>query len=249
MTPSDREYLEARISDAVRVSQKRDVPKFVGFLDESGAALAVKVMTRENVKWHLFGGYNEAERVYFGVFPEWCEPENSLFPVTKLRIKNKGSRILEHRDILGALMSAGIERDTVGDILTGEDYAVVFVCDTVAEHIINEVVKIASCGVEISIDEDVALPQFGGFVEKTDTVASLRLDGIVSALAGVSRNTASEYISSGLVSVGGLLVQKPTKVISSGDVITVRKKGKFVIDSTEDRTKKDRIILKYRKYI
>ena len=32
------------------------------------------------------------------------------------------------------------------------------------------------------------------------------------------------------------------------DILSIRKKGKFIIDSTGDRTKKDRVVLKYRKY-
>ena len=36
--------------------------------------------------------------------------------------------------------------------------------------------------------------------------------------------------------------------VAEGDVISIRKVGKFLIDSAVDRSKKNRIILKYRKY-
>lgn len=240
--------LEARLFDAVSVCSKRSVPKFVGFIDASGAAMALKVAQKEKARFMLWGGYEGAERVYFGVFPDWCEPDASMFPFVKLKIINKSSRILEHRDILGALMSAGIERDTVGDILTEEKQAFVFVAESVADHVINETVKIASAGVELLRDDSEYVPMQGSFLECSDTVASLRLDAVVSALGNCSRSAATELIASGLVAVGGIMIQKPTKEVLEGDVLTIRKKGKFIIDSTGDLTKKGRIVLKYRKY-
>lgn len=248
MAFNEREILEARLFDAISVCNKRSIPKFVGFLDASGAALAVAVAKKEKAKYMLYGGYTHAERMYFGVFPDWCEPDASYFPFVKLKIINKSARRLEHRDILGALMSAGIERDTVGDILPEERQAFVFISQTVADHVLNEITKIASSGVEIVVDDTLYVPQQNGFIEGTDTVASARIDCIVSALGNCSRNIASEYIVSGLVSLNGLEVQKVTKEVTAGDVLTVRKKGKFIIDSVNDLTKKGRIVLKYRKY-
>ncbi len=248
MEVADKGILEARLFDAVSVCQKRSIPKFVGFLEASGAAAALTVAKSEKAKFLLWGGYEAAERVYFGVFPDWCEPDASYFPIVKLRIINKSTKVLEHRDILGALMSAGIERDTVGDILTEEKQAFVFIAESVADHIINETTKIASAGVELVRDDTDYVPLSNSFLQGSDTVASSRVDCVVSALANCSRNTASELISAGLVSINGIMVQKVTKEVSEGDVLAVRKKGKFVIDGINDLTKKGRIVLKYRKY-
>ncbi len=248
MGVSDKEILEARLFDAVSVCAKRSIPKFVGFIDASGVAIALTVAKKEKAKFSLWGGYSSAERVYFGVFPDWCEPDASCFPIVKIKIINKSTRVLEHRDILGALMSAGIERDTVGDILTEEKQAFIFISESVADHVMNEITKIASAGVELIKDDTDYVPMPNDFIEGSDTIASSRVDCVVAALGNCSRNTASEFITEGLVSVNGVAVQKLTKEILVGDVLTIRKKGKFIIDSINDLTKKGRIILKYRKY-
>ena len=248
MGASDKEILEARLFDAVSVCAKRSIPKFVGFIDASGAATALTVAKKEKAKFSLWGGYDSAERVYFGAFPDWCEPDASYFPIVKIKIINKSTRVLEHRDILGALMSAGIERDTVGDILTEEKQAFIFIAESVADHVINEITKIASAGVELIKDDTDYVPMPNDFTEGSDTVASGRVDCVVSALGNCSRSMAFELITQGIVSVNGVAVQKPTKEILEGDVLTIRKKGKFIIDSISSLTKKGRIILKYRKY-
>ncbi len=248
MNSGEKEILTARLRDAVRMSQVRMTPKFVGFLDSSGAAVASAVAKNEKAGWRLFGGYEDAERVYFGVFPDWCDIDNELFPIKKLRIINRSSRPLEHREILGTLMSLGIERDTVGDILPDQKDAVVFVSDTVAEFIVNEVTKIASCGVDLIVDDSDYMPAPKGFTELSDTVASARVDAVVSSLAKCSRSTAVELVLAGVVAVNGLEVQKASKEIAEGDTVTIRKKGRFIIDSLSGHSKKGRIVLKYRKY-
>lgn len=249
MDNKERSLREARVADCIRQCFDRSVPKFLGFLDASGAATAVSIAKKENARYMLFGGYEDAERVYFGAFPEWCDPNEQQFPIVRLKIKNKSQRALSHRDILGALMSAGIERDTVGDILAGDGDPILFVAEGVAPHVIAHVDRIASAGVEIVRDEGGELPKTGSFEELCGTVASLRLDCIVAEVANCSRNKAVELITSGMVAVNGLEAAKITAEIKNGDKITVRKFGKFVVDSTDRITKKGRIAFEYRKYI
>ncbi len=249
MDNKERSVRDARIADCIRQCRERSVPKFLGFLDASGAASAVEISKRENAKYMLFGGYDDAERVYFGVFPEWCEPEEKQFPIVRLKIKNKSQRTLTHRDVLGALMSAGIERDTVGDILASGGDPVIFVAESVAPHIAAHIDRIASAGVEIVRDDGEDLPQSNGFEELTGTVASLRLDCVVAEMANCSRSKACELINGGLVAVNGLEAVKITAEIKSGDKITVRRVGKFVVDCADRVTKKGRIAFEYRKYI
>lgn len=250
MDAKTRAILEARIQDAIRYAETRGVPKFVGFLDMSGAAIAVVIAEKSRCKFKLYGGYDGAERVYFGVFPDWCEPENETFPIARLKIQNKGIKALAHRDVLGALMSAGIERDTVGDILIGDKISVVFTAQSVASHIKADIVKIASCGVEITEDfDDLELPIAHRFAENSGTVASLRLDCVVAELCNCSRNKACELIETGSVALQGLEVLKVTAEVVAGDTVTVRRFGKFIVDRCDRITKKGRIAIIYRKYI
>ena len=249
MDSKELKILEARISDSIHKANDRKVPGFVGFLSASGALLAVETAKRERAKYMLFGGYEGAERVYFGAFPDWCEPEVHHFPIVKLRIKNRSDKKLTHRDVLGAFMSAGIERDTVGDILTNGKDPVAFVSEGIVGHITAFVDKIASAGVEIVRDDTDYLPVSLNFEELSGTVASLRLDCIVAELSNCSRNRSAELIESGLVSVNGLEATKITREICDRDIVTIRRVGKFVIDDTNSVTKKGRVALKYRKYV
>ena len=146
-------------------------------------------------------------------------------------------------------MALGIKRETVGDILIENGRAVVFVLDDIADYILSEVSKIGRIGVTLFSGFEEPLPQRNELKEFTETVASLRLDCVVSAIAGISRGLATEKINNGFVAINSVTVEKSTKLVTNGDIITVRGSGKFIIDASTDRTKKDRIILKYKKYV
>ena len=88
-----------------------------------------------------------------------------------------------------------------------------------------------------------------GFKEFSDTVASERLDCIVASLAGCSRKLAAELIEGKMVFVNSVCTDKTVKTVKNGDKITIRGKGKFIIESLDGRTKKDRLIINAKKYI
>ena len=71
------------------------------------------------------------KRKVFGIFPDWEEVDFPAYPI-KLRI-TKSIKELTHRDYLGTVLSLGIERSKVGDILTDDDGAYVFVKDNVSD--------------------------------------------------------------------------------------------------------------------
>ena len=145
-------------------------------------------------------------------------------------------------------MALGITRESVGDILVEDGRAVVFVKNSVLQFVLTQIEKIGRVGVNIKTGYDIPLPKHGELISCTTTVSSMRLDCIVSSLCGVSRNSAVEFIESSRVSVNSLPVLKNKKIVSNGDSVTVRGKGKFYITDCDEYSKKGRIILKYNKY-
>lgn len=80
-----------------------------------------------------------------GTYAEELPPED-IFPVGAVTFSFRKSDTLTHRDILGALMSLEIKRELLGDILTAEGYAVVFVHENAIE-LVSSVDKIGRVGV------------------------------------------------------------------------------------------------------
>ena len=243
----DSKILIDRICDTADICEKNNTFKFLGFLAEEECVLAERVLEKRNIRFEMFGGYFDAKRKVLACLPEWAKDVD--YPITALSFSFRKEDNLSHRDFLGSLMSLGLKRETVGDILVEKGNAVVFVLSEIAEYVISEITKIGRTGVKITKGYEGDLPMVSTLCEFSDTIASERLDCVVASLAGVSRNTANEKIDLGLVSVNSQVVLKNTKAIIGGDVISIRGKGKFIIDSVCEKTRKNRIILKYKKYV
>ena len=149
----DIALLPARIDDLRQQCEKTNTPKFIGFLTAEEVALATKTLKHDK-NYCLFGGYDTAERVMIGFLPEWCD--NPVFPITPITFTYRKCDKLSHRDFLGAIMSLGVARETIGDILVEEGRAVIFVSNDVfrfvcenEETLLNEEEFIELSGMEI----------------------------------------------------------------------------------------------------
>ncbi len=243
----ESELLVARINDTLDISQKTQRPKFFGFLSREEAVFAQKHLEKQNANYVLFGGYDIAQRVMLGCLPDWCSETD--FPITAVTFSYRNIDELRHRDFLGALMGLGITRESVGDILVENGRCVIFIKDEILPFVLSNVDKVGRVGVTVYEGFNAPLPQGDELITSSVTVSSLRLDCVVSALAGVSRNKANELIEAQYVSVNSLVCEKATKQIDAGDVLSVRGKGKFILSNILGKTRKDRTVLEFKKYV
>lgn len=245
---SEDKLIASRVEDAVISATERYATRFIGFLDEHGTAVAKRAAAGYgNVSF--YGGYDAADRVFMCVYPEYAEITYDDYPFKAVTLTARPTAQLSHRDWLGSLMSLGIRRDAVGDILTDGSRAVIFLADGVVDYVLSQLQKVGGEGVKTAVGYTLPLPQSGGFLDIRLTVASNRLDCIVGALCSMSRSQAESVISSGLVSVDSAECLSTSKKVSAGNRVTVRGKGKFIIDSCDSSTRKGRLVLLARKYI
>lgn len=236
-----------KILDVIRLSEKYHEPKFSKFLDEHQQATLREEGIFEGV---LFGGYENCERKVFGVFPDWMEPSYEEFPVSALMFTKKYEKELNHRHFLGTILSLGIERNKIGDILPDEDGATVFVLSDIAEFIMENITKVAGCGVDIEIlnSADIKIPEKR--FELFDVVtASMRLDACLGAILKISRKEAKDLALSGSVSVNHLEAKSENVKLSAGDLLSIRGFGRAEILEIGEKTRSDRIHVTVKKYI
>ena len=93
------------------------------------------------------------------------------------------------------------------------------------------------------------LPAAHSFQPVGGVIASERLDCLVALLAGSGREKAAQMISGGYVSVNHRETDSVSAKVNEGDVISIRRYGRFIVDSLGPYTKKGRLSIKCRKYI
>ena len=246
----DEKLFESRITDMIRLSEKRGTVYSL-FLDGREMNTARELLERSGCGYKFYGVFNEADRQMLCIYDSdgYFEPEREDFPITLLTFRYRQENKLTHRDFLGAFMSLGIKRETVGDIAVFEGVAQAAVADTAAELIESVVCKIGSVGVRCTRDSlDNALQKKQDYREITGTVPSLRLDAVVSTALGLSRAKAAEIIKAVGAEVNFEEKHDCSYNLKETDVFSVRRYGKYRLSAVSGITKKGRIhitILKY----
>ncbi len=244
LTQNENQFL-ALLEDCI--SQKYHTEKIIGFLDEKQKRTASEYFAkRKFLNYSFFGGYDDADRVLLLVFPhEWRIWDS---PVGCVTISYKGEETLSHRDILGSVLSLGIQRDLIGDILTEDSRAVVFAYPHAAQLIVNELERIGKTHVCVKEGFEEPLPVKNTFVDMTVNVASMRIDCIVSALSGLSREKGAELIRRGLVKCDYVTVEQSDMLINKKVIISIRGYGKFIVSNEISTTRRGRLSIKVKKY-
>ena len=151
LTDDDERIFARHIMDLYDLCGKRHSPTFSSFMDMRRKIVCEELLSLVRADGYaFFGGYENAERTAVGFFPEYSEPDDGEFPVCCVKYSFRKSDKLSHRDVLGALMSLGIKREMIGDIIVDEGAAEVMVCSTVAGDA-EGIVKIGRIGVSSSV--------------------------------------------------------------------------------------------------
>ena len=199
-----------------------------------------------------FGGYEDAERRMLVYLPDYLDAEYLYEepPVVCLRAVYFEQDTLSHRDFLGALMGSGIAREAVGDICVSCGSCDFFVTDSIAPYILQNFTGAGRTKVrleEISL-RDVHVPE-PETKQLRDTLASLRLDSVISAGFRIGRSLAASLILSGKAAINGLPCEKPDKLVSQSDKISLRGYGKIRLTTVNGQTKKGRISVIIDRYV
>ena len=243
-------FFRARLEDMTEKSEKNGSFSFSRFLDEKQCAEA-EMWCGKNIGslcFMLYGGYSDAKRKMLCICPDYLK-DSAEFPIKCITFSFRKQDKLSHRDFLGALMSLNLKRETIGDIVTGEGTAQVFVTDTVSGTISAEVSRIGKTGVKCTDEKPFCMEVQQNFQSICGTVASLRLDCIVSLATGKSRENSAKLIRSEKTAVNCFTETSVSHEVREGDVISVRGFGKFILKSIDGSTRKDRLRVTVLKHI
>ena len=250
--------LLARIDDLHRMCVQQYSITCSDFLDLRQRSL-VESEYRYDESLRFYGGFDDAERCIAVFVPDYIEEDIARYfeenedecPVALMKVNTaRGNGKLTHRDYLGSMTGLGIRREKTGDILVREDGADIFILKDVADFLRYNYDKAGRTPIKVEIvpaGEAVTVKQ--EFKVITDTVASLRLDSVLSSAFGISRAKAQEAVRRGIVFVNSSLCEKPDCQVREGDRFVIRGKGKARLAETGGKSRKDRIYIKVEKYI
>lgn len=214
------------------------------FLDTKESSDLRKIKDPE-IKIFYYGGYSEAERVRaFIIERSEQAPEENEFEISVLKVTLKSDmREITHRHILGTLMSFGIKRELIGDILVSDNIIYIFTTTNIESFIKENLKEINRIPVEVSSIVPSDFTYQTNEKEVMLNVASLRLDCVVSKVLNFSRNKAVELIEQGLIQINHIECKNISYLLKTNDLLSIRHFGRVEIKEVINKTKKDRLIL------
>ena len=240
---------ENRINELYNRSLNRGIFVFTDFLSPSKAEEVKRIVgsgaTGGAVSF--FGGCDFAERVVarFGSTEELGYEEE--FPIKLIKItvsSGKFSAPISHRDVLGATLNLGIERDKLGDVFVKGGEAYVFVSESVAGLIAAELRTVSRNPVTAEFADNLPEDFRPTTVEREISVPSNRADAIISRIYNLSRDESSLLFGKGFVAINGKTTEKGEKTLKPGDVVTARGFGKFAFVGEGGLSKKGKLYVK-----
>jgi RNA-binding protein YlmH len=226
--------------------------KLTDFLDPRQAFILSALANRSmDIHIRFDGGHAQAERKRAFIAPDYrpLDKEDmaiSLIAVTSLDNKLKD---LDHGDYMGSILALGIKREKVGDIYVTDKGCQFLVAAEVADYMRLNLQQVHRVHVQT---EQLPLDRLEPVTTKLDevslSVASLRLDGIVSDVYHLSRAKILTPIKAGRCKVNWKQEEDPSKPLKSGDVVSLQGFGRFQVLEVEGVTKKGRYRVKIGKY-
>lgn len=244
--------LKNRLIELSNLAYNRDIVTFSDFLNLN--ELNILHTTPKDLfpaRYETFGGYGLSERQMAAFLPDALYFEYTL-PIKAIKVAPAHKRFAEelsHRDYLGALMNLGIERSKIGDILVDGDLAFIVAKKEIADYIADNLTKIRHTAVSALVTETEEISYTPRYEMIRGTVASVRLDTVLSVAYPLSRSKLAVCIEGGKVFVNGKLITSNGYHLKDEDIISVRGMGRAVFEGVLSETKKGRYMIAVRKYI
>lgn len=243
--------------ESVNKTNKIEVTDFLNELEQNILKKVINLIQFEN--YEFFGGVKASDRKIIIIYPEKMKDifknnnfkYDTIISVFRILIPQIEQANFNHSVYLGGIIKLGIKREKIGDIIVYDDGADILVKKETEKFLyanLKSLIRFSNADIDVIKINDIQEIDKKFEIIKIIT-SSLRLDNIVSELAKTSRNKASEILLQERVFVNYENETKNTKQVKEKDVISIRGKGKFIIDEIIGNTKKGNFIINVKKYV
>jgi len=221
---------------------------YTDFLDPRQQSIVLSICKLfKDIKYGFDGGIDGAERQICYISSSDYDSEPKI-PIELLKLSWKSEKKLKHRDFLGSLIHSGLKREKIGDMVVQDNYSYIAAHKDIAEYILYNLSKVGNTSILVrQCEEAIQIENNTKYV--SSTVSSLRLDCIISAGFGISRSEAMEQIKASKVYINWESESSSSSTVSKGDTVTLRGKGRVILEDVGGTTKKDRIKILIKKFV
>lgn len=230
----------------IREVENSYAPKLTDFLDPRERFIVESLVAGSDLLVGSYGAFSESERMRVLLYPDYYVPEKEDYGIAIFSVKYASKFLtIEHKDVLGSIMSLGLERYKFGDIHLEGDEVQFAVVTELKDYISANFTSIgkAKIAVEELLNEEDLIVSESAWIETMNIVSSLRLDTVIASLLSISRQKAASLIRGDKVRVNWTSVNDSSLILYESDILSIRGSGRFKVVAIEGRTRKDNIKL------
>lgn len=241
------EFLMKKLDSFLKTCHKKNMGYLTHFLSSSEQEYLLKEIKHyQGIELIFYGGFLNAIYQKAIIKPIGFIMNDFNLCLLKFNYNPKYTK-LSHRNVLGKLMSLGVERNRFGDILVLEDKVYFAASSEVIPFLQREFKMIMKEKIELEITDEI-ISLFDNGTIKTIFVSSLRLDAFLSQSLNISRTNAATLINSEMVKINQITSSKITKEVKTDDLISIRHYGRIKLLDSNKKSKSERIVCKIKIY-
>ena len=238
----DDSQFRKRLTELAQKADDRGCCTFTDFLGQAELDVFHRLSASlASVASTLFGGAPGCQRQMIRFCAEESEKDAEEFPIVLLRItplNKKFADALTHRDVLGALMGLGFERDLLGDIVLRENETFVFLAAHIAPYVLDTLKEIRHTAVRCQVAGELPEGSLYKLEREVIQASSPRLDAVIARMYKLSRDDSQDLFPRGFVTVNGRECASGSHTLKEDDVVSVRGYGRFIYRGIEGMSRK-----------
>ena len=208
------------------------------FLNQSELKKVICILNKNKCKYEIYSPYPDAEKVivYSDIIPD----------VSLLEILCK--KELQHKDILGSLFGYNISPNNYGNIIIHNGKYYLIVMNKLLKFFLTQFREVGRNIIEIEQRDMMDIVDYKVDYESIKLLcSSLRIDNVVSSITNLSRSSVDELFKDDNVLLNYEMVKK-FRTIEEGDVLSIRRFGKYKFNQELGKNKKGKFIIEILKY-
>ena len=239
METKESKILIGSIVDKYKKYNKTGINTYSNFLNLKDLKLVTSYLNHQKIKYNIYRPYDFLEKsiIMFGDY-------DNYITIYKGKISDK----ITHSNILGTLFSLGLENDMIGDIIVEDGYFYLTNLTRMNRYIEDNLIMIKNEIIELEKVDEIILKK-EHFISSNILVSSMRLDNITSKIISKSRSIVDKMLIDKEILLNYEEIRNDSIGLKEGDILSIRKYGKYKIGKIKGYTKKNSIILEIIKYV
>lgn len=230
------------------LADKNYQPVLTDFLDPRDQYILESIVgSFDGLKLHFNGGSEYTERKRAIVAPEYYDPQLEDFEIVLIELSYPSKFVtINHRNVLGSIMSLGIDRNQLGDIIVNEKIQFILT-KRFESFIMLELTKIKGAGIKLSsIPFQNMVQSNENWITRETTVSAMRLDVVLKHITNTSRTISKKLIEQNRVKVNHTEVDEVDFQVEENDLLSIKGYGRAIIMMQNGESKKGKLRLTYR---